>query len=719
MPNLEEKLCMAPKDIYERKEVHPEHEILLTYCGIAITLIASTCMAAGVIRIFARAVQAHHPWGVVEQCIFLAIVTFLIYGSLLYQMTRVGYFKRLRLHCPELPGELDAAFAGPEPPPLTILIPSYKEEIRVIRQALLSAALQSYPVRRVVLLIDDPPDPAPGEDRMALAQARQLPHQIEAQLGREAQRFESARIEFQARRATGLDLWSENVRCLQQVERAANWFEHEAQTFAPRDHTDRWFVEITFTKRARQYRERKLDLEARLQGAGPLLHEAKLEREYRRLAALFRVEVTSFERKRFENLSHEPNKAMNLNSYLALLGHSFREEHRNAGVVLVPAPPAASDLHVPDAEYLVTLDADSLLDPDYALRLVSVMTKPENHDVAVLQTPYSAVPGPPGTLERIAGATTDLQYLIHQGFTRSNATFWVGANALLRRRALEDIRTDRPERGYRISRFIQDRTVIEDTESSVDLIRSGWRLHNFPERLSYSATPQDFGSILIQRGRWANGGLLILPKLFGYLARAPRSLQTLCEGVMRFHYLSSTTAVNIGTLILLLYPFEENLRDFWLPLSAVPYFFFYGRDLIQAGYAFGDLVRIYALNLMLIPINLGGVLRSIDQGLTGKRIPFQRTPKICGRTTAPARMLLAEYLLTLYASVGAVVDALTGRWLHAFFSSVTAAALLYAVVRLIGLKAAREDLALSRRQPHGPPPAGEKDVESPLQSSVR
>ena len=181
--------------------------------------------------------------------------------------------------------------------------------------------------------------------------------------------------------------------------------------------------------------ERKLDLEARLQGAGPLLPEAKLEREYRRLAALFRVEVTSFERKRYENLSHDPNKAMNLNSYLGLLGCSCREERRNGGLVLVPAPAAAADLRVPDAEYVATLDADSLLDPDYALRLVSLMTKEENRDVAVLQTPYRAVPNPPGTLERIAGATTDLQYLIHQGFTRCNATFWVGANALLRRRA--------------------------------------------------------------------------------------------------------------------------------------------------------------------------------------------------------------------------------------------------------------------------------------------
>ena len=43
-------------------------------------------------------------------------------------------------------------------PTLTAIIPSYKEERRVIRQTLLSAALQEFPNIRVVLLIDDPPN---------------------------------------------------------------------------------------------------------------------------------------------------------------------------------------------------------------------------------------------------------------------------------------------------------------------------------------------------------------------------------------------------------------------------------------------------------------------------------------------------------------------------------------------------------------------------------
>ena len=148
------------------------------------------------------------------------------------------------------------------------------------------------------------------------------------------------------------------------------------------------------------------------------------------------------------------------------------------------------------------VDADSILDSEYTLRLVHLMERPGNEHLAVAQTPYSSFPHAPGILERVAGATTDIQYIIHQGFTHYGATFWVGANAIVRKCALDDIAVSAVERDYPVRKFIQDRTVIEDTESSVDLVARGWQLYNYPERLAFSATPPDFGSLLIQRRRW-------------------------------------------------------------------------------------------------------------------------------------------------------------------------------------------------------------------------
>ena len=230
-----------------------------------------------------------------------------------------------------------------------------------------------------------------------------------------------------------------------------------------------------------------------------------------------------------------------------------------------------------------------------------------------------------------------MQYLIHQGFTACGATFWVGANALLRKAALDDIVTTELERGHVVRKYLQDWTVIEDTESSVDLILRRWTLHNYPERLSYSATPSDFGSLIIQRRRWANGGLLILPKLLRYLCRGGRWLRRFPEGFMRVHYLTSLTGVNLGVLLIVLYPLEKPLRIGWLPLTALPYYLLYGRDLVLAGYRWIDLFRVYALNLLLIPVNLGGVFKSLQQAVTRRTIPFSRTPKVAGRTTAPPK----------------------------------------------------------------------------------
>jgi hypothetical protein len=243
-----------------------------------------------------------------------------------------------------------------------------------------------------------------------------------------------------------------------------------------------------------------------------------LEQEYRRLAALLNVEITGFERKQYANLSHAPNKAMNLNSYIGMMGKSFSVVDNAEVRRLERCDPATADLVVPDADYLLTLDADSLVLRTYMLKLVAILEN--DRQIAVAQTPYSAVPGSRNRLERAAGAQTDVQYIVHQGFTAFNATFWVGANALLRLAALRDIESTRRERGEVVSVFIQDRTVIEDTGSTIDLVRRGWRLHNHAERLAFSATPPDFGSLIIQRRRWANGGLIIFPDLLKHaLAR--------------------------------------------------------------------------------------------------------------------------------------------------------------------------------------------------------
>jgi cellulose synthase (UDP-forming) len=285
--------------------------------------------------------------------------------------------------------------------------------------------------------------------------------------------------------------------------------------------------------------------------------------------------------------------------------------------------------------------------------------------------------------------------VIHQGFTAHGATYWIGANAVLRKRALEEIATiARDERtGTNHLRFIQDRTVIEDTESSVDLVRRGWGLFNYPARLAYSATPPDFGSLVVQRRRWANGGLLILPKLLRIvLRRAERP--GLIHVFMRFHYLVSLTAVNVGLLVLLFVPLADWYANVCLPLTAAPYFALYTHDLRLAGYRSSDVVKVYALNLMLVLVNLGGVARSLWQAMTGRRTPFLRTPKVRDRTTAPALYVVILYVLIFMLLFGAIFSALDGHELTGAAAGVNALLLFYAVAAFVGLRDSREDLAV-------------------------
>jgi glycosyl transferase family 2 len=419
----------------------------------------------------------------------------------------------------------------------------------------------------------------------------------------------------------------------------------------------------------------------------------EIDAAYTALIGRFQVEFDVFERKQYRNLCHEPNKAMNLNSYLGLMGTRVKPVLRQDGLYLEQTSTLTGSRLIPDTPYVITLDADSLLLPQYASTLVRLMEQPEHARMAVAQTPYSAFPNAPGAMERTAGATTDIQYLVHQGFTRFGATFWVGANALLRKSALEDICTEERTGTQVIRRYIQDRTVIEDTESTVDLLRKGWSLYSYPERLAYSATPPDFGSLIIQRARWANGGLIIFPKLLSFLRRTPKRLNTVAQGLLQIHYLTSLAFAPFSVLLLLAIPFSSEVMTAWMPLTALPYFALYARDLARTGYRpLRDLLRVYALNLLLIPVHLGGALKSMQQAIVGTKIPFRRTPKISGRTRTPALYLLLELAMVLSSTGLALYYASQIRWIAGSFALANAALVLYGIKQFVGFSEMTEDL---------------------------
>ncbi|WP_026005538.1 glycosyltransferase family 2 protein [Arthrobacter sp. M2012083] len=628
-----------------------------------------------------------------ESISYLIVVTFLTFSALMYLMARQGALYRFKEHRRVPRGELDNHFANYKEA-VTVLVPSYAEEPQVVRGTLWSAALQEFPDLRVVLLLDDPPFPTEPEKIHRLEQTRALAGQIADALSAPAERANNALAAFRQRHASPLTAKApatfegdELQLLIAEYEAAVEWLEAMAEAETVEDHVDEFFVDLVIMGLARELRLVLLALNAaEAQNTAP--NPERMEQLYLRLTWIFNVQTETFERKRYASLSHEANKAMNLNAYISLMGKRWRREETAGGAVLRPSlVPRDDDLLVPDSTYLLTLDADSLLLRDYCLRLVYFLESAGNERVAVTQTPYSSFRGAPTRIERIAGATTDIQHILHQGMTFYGATFWVGANAIIRKRALEDIVEVETVGGFEIRTYIQDRTVIEDTESSIDLGTHGWTLVNYPERLSYSATPPDFGSLVVQRRRWANGGLLILPKLWNQLSQRRNQRQRILfrEVLLRVNYMASITWASFGLLFLLAYPYDSRLLSPAVFIAALPYFLCMGSDLRDCGHRFSDIFRIYGFNLILLPVNLAGVLKSLQQGLTGDKIPFVRTPKVKDRTAAPAIYVLIPYAIVAFSVLTGWRDAQQGNWGNVAFASLNAVLAMMCIQSYIGL----------------------------------
>ena len=619
--------------------------------------------------------------------LYLLIVTMLTVSALGYLMSRLGFFYRTRTHHRASRAVLDQ-FYDATTPTLTTIIPSYQEDARVIRNTLLSAALQEYPGKRIVLLIDDPFEPRTSLARDQLTAARELPLEVARLLAVPATRSARALREFELACERGDPLGAGSMMTLaSHYDEAVRWLERLAADTEIVDHTDTFFANEVLLRLAESLRTIMSALHDSA-SEGVVLEQAMLRRLYRRLAWTFRADVTSFERKRYVSLSHEPNKAMNLNSYLGLMGGNYREVQTVTGTALVPCEPGICELSIPDPDYVVTLDADSVLLPEYCLRLVHLLEQNEYREMAIAQTPYSAFPGSATRLERIAGATTDLQHIVHQGLTYFDATFWVGANAVIRKRALNEIAETSYLGDWQIRHYIKDRTVIEDTESTIDLGIRGWGLFNCPERLSYSATPPDFGSLCIQRRRWANGGLLIVPRLRSQSrARRRRGQRTrFGELFLRWNYMASISWSSISLLILLAFPFGATLISPLLGLVALPYFLAMASDLRYCGYKRIDVLRIYGFNLVLLPVNLAGTVSSVVQGITASKAPFARTPKVRDRTVVPAFFLIAPYLLIGLAGFTLYFAYRYHRVENLAYAAVNVILMCYAVTAFIGLR---------------------------------
>src|SRR5260370_24881238 len=208
-------------------------EVIYTLIGLAATGFAYLMLSLDVQSVLAERLRAGYLWPIAEQICFVLIIYFIIYGNLVYHFARLGHWKRQRRHRPAPRAEIEAIYDSDRPPALAVLVPSYKEEERVVCQTLLSAALMEYPGRRIVLLIDDPPHPTERADAEQLERMRGLPGTVLSMLRAPAQRFQSAAIAYDHRRRNGaIDRWHETRRPAKCHLEAAKWLESMADGLA-------------------------------------------------------------------------------------------------------------------------------------------------------------------------------------------------------------------------------------------------------------------------------------------------------------------------------------------------------------------------------------------------------------------------------------------------------------------------------------------------------
>jgi cellulose synthase (UDP-forming) len=178
-----------------------------------------------------------------------------------------------------------------------------------------------------------------------------------------------------------------------------------------------------------------------------------------------------------------------------------------------------------EGEFVLTLDADHILKPQFLQRVVPYfltfnleLGKYISNRIAFVQTPQDFHNLPKGDP---FGHSAHLFYgPIQQGKDGLNAAFYTGTNAILRREALMSVGIKRFSRKLRrnqeyIDQFeligaLATNSITEDMNTAMHLHANGWQSVYHNELLAEGLAPDDLGSTLKQRLRWAQGTIQVL-----------------------------------------------------------------------------------------------------------------------------------------------------------------------------------------------------------------
>ncbi len=167
----------------------------------------------------------------------------------------------------------------------------------------------------------------------------------------------------------------------------------------------------------------------------------------------------------------------------------FREknEHGKAGNL-------NNALQHTDGDFIAVFDADFIPRRDFLTKLLGYFQDP---GIALAQAPQHYYNRNSFQHRRLGKTIWNEQSsffdVIMQGKNSCNAVFWIGTNAVLRRRAVEEVG------GFAVE------SVTEDMLTSIRIHARGWRSVYVNEPLAHGLAPVNIRQFLIQRLRWAKG----------------------------------------------------------------------------------------------------------------------------------------------------------------------------------------------------------------------
>ncbi len=185
-----------------------------------------------------------------------------------------------------------------------------------------------------------------------------------------------------------------------------------------------------------------------------------------------------------------------------------------------------------NGEFVAVLDADFIPQRDFLIKLL-VYFKDEN--VALAQVPqyYYNITSFQHRLRNVFNKIWHEQQsffdLVLQGRNHWNASFWIGTNAIIRRKALDSAG------GFAVD------SVVEDMLTSMFMHSKKWKSVYINTPLAYGLAPSNLSHFLTQRLRWSKGAAQILRKHNPLFMKGLSLMQRILYFTSLLHFLEGFT----------------------------------------------------------------------------------------------------------------------------------------------------------------------------------